>query len=420
MRVAEAAGPTGSPSAKFSIERVDQARALLRGVIRATPSAYTDSLSRKLSREIWLKPEFRQRTGSFKIRGAYTMQSTLGDGAAVVAGSAGNHAQGVALAASLLGQQATIFMPTNASLPKVQATMSYGARVLLGHDTVDDCIEAAREFAADEGATFVPPFDHPDIVAGQATIGLELIDEVPDLGAVLVAIGGGGLCAGVAAAIKARRPEVQIIGVVAEGGIDRRVVGGRGAPVGAAADDCRRHRPAGPATLTLELIRDHVDEVVTVSDEAISRAMLLLVERAKSVVEPAGAAPLAALLEGRVPTMGGSTAVLLGGGNVDPLLLGKLIEHGMSVAGRFLVFRAVMSDRPGSLAMLSETLAEMGLNVLDVEHHRTGVRLPLSQVEMQVTVETATTSTALRCWHNWRGGATTWPSLSDPCRTARL
>lgn len=389
MRVAEAAGPTGSPSAKFSIERVDQARALLRGVIRATPSAYTDSLSRKLSREIWLKPEFRQRTGSFKIRGAYTMQSTLGDGAAVVAGSAGNHAQGVALAASLLGQQATIFMPTNASLPKVQATMSYGARVLLGHDTVDDCIEAAREFAADEGATFVPPFDHPDIVAGQATIGLELIDEVPDLGAVLVAIGGGGLCAGVAAAIKARRPEVQIIGVVAEGAAS--IV------ESLAAGEPRSVQPRtiadgialrAPATLTLELIRDHVDEVVTVSDEAISRAMLLLVERAKSVVEPAGAAPLAALLEGRVPTMGGSTAVLLGGGNVDPLLLGKLIEHGMSVAGRFLVFRAVMSDRPGSLAMLSETLAEMGLNVLDVEHHRTGVRLPLSQVEMQVTVET--------------------------------
>jgi len=383
-------GPAAhAPTASFSIDRVDAARRLLRGVIRATPSVRSDSLSRKLSRDVWLKPEFRQRTGSFKIRGAYTMQSALGPGAAVVAGSAGNHAQGVALAASLLGQRATIFMPVNASLPKVQATRSYGAEVILGSDTVDDCLDSARSFAAEHGATFVPPFDHPDIVVGQATIGLELIDEVPDLGSVLVAIGGGGLCAGVATAVKVRRPDVRIIGVVAEGAASM--------VESLAAGEPRAVEPRtiadgialkAPAQLTFELIRDHVDEVVAVSDEAISRAMLLLVERAKAVVEPAGAAPLAALLDGSLRAMGGATAVILGGGNVDPLLLSKLIEHGLSAAGRYLVFRAVMTDRPGSLASLSETLAEMGLNVLDVEHHRTGVRLPFSQVEMQVTVET--------------------------------
>ncbi len=369
-------------------DRIESSRAILRGVIRATPAQRSDSLSRHYGHEVWLKGEHRQRTGSFKIRGAYLMQSSLGAGASVVAASAGNHAQGVALAAALLDQHATIFMPSGASLPKVQATRTYGADVRLGGDTVDECIEAARRHAEALGAVFVPPFDHPDVVRGQATIGLELLEEVPDVANVVVAIGGGGLCGGVAAAIKGWRPEVRVVGVTAEGASSMRESLRGGEP--------RTVRPqtladgiavGAPSQLTYELVRDFVDDVVAVSDAEISEAMLLLVERMKAVVEPAGAAPLAAL--GQVEGLAeGPTAVVLGGGNIDPLLLSRLIEHGMSVAGRYLSMRIVMDDRPGSLARLSAEVARLGLNVIDVEHHRSGRRLPVGAVEVELTVET--------------------------------
>lgn len=369
-------------------DRIESSRAVLRGVIRPTPAQRSDSLSRHYGREIWLKGEHRQRTGSFKIRGAYLMQSSLGAGASVVAASAGNHAQGVALAAALLDQHATIFMPSGASLPKVQATRTYGADVRLGGDTVDECIEAARRHAEALGAVFVPPFDHPDVVRGQATIGLELLEEVPDVANVVVAIGGGGLCGGVAAAIKGWRPEVRVVGVTAEGASSMRESLRGGEP--------RTVRPqtladgiavGAPSQLTYELVRDFVDDVVAVSDAEISEAMLLLVERMKAVVEPAGAAPLAAL--GRASGLvEGPTAVVVGGGNIDPLLLSRLIEHGMSVAGRYLSMRIVMDDRPGSLARLSAEVARLGLNVIDVEHHRSGRRLPVGAVEVELTVET--------------------------------
>jgi threonine dehydratase len=367
---------------------LDRARAALAPVIRATPAALSHSLSRHLDREVWLKPEFRQRTGSFKIRGAYLMQSRLGAGASVVAASAGNHAQGVALAASMLDQRATIHMPTGASLPKVLATRAYGAEVVLDGETVDDCLVVAKAEAAATGATFVPPFDHPDVVLGQATIGAELAEEVPGLVNVLVAIGGGGLCAGVAAALATVSPDVRVVGVVAEGAASMVASLEAGAPVAVTPHTLADGIAIGaPSPLTLDLIGRHVDRVVTVPDGAISQAMLLLVERAKSVVEPAGAAPLAALL-GDVDLADGPTALVLGGGNVDPLLLTKLVEHGLSVAGRYLAVRVVMDDRPGSLAALTRHVAHLGLNVLDVEHHRSGRRLPVGSVEVEMTLET--------------------------------
>ena len=368
---------------------LEAARASIGPVVRSMDAAISHSLSRQLGREVWLKPEFRQRTGSFKIRGAYHRLAHLPTGTHVVAGSAGNHAQGVALAAQLLGHRATIFMPASASLPKVSATRSYGADVVLGGATVDDCIVAARAFADANGGVFVPPFDHPDILAGQGTIGLELLDEVPGLATVVVAIGGGGLCGGIAAAIKLSRPAVRVVGVVAGGAHSMIDSLAAGSPISVTpstiADGIALK---APTELTLAHVAAFVDEVVEVSDDEITASMLLLLERTKSVVEPAGAAPLAAVVADRVGVDSGPTALVLGGGNVDPLLLGKCIEHGLGAMGRYLRLRFVTTDRPGSLAALTTELAAMSLNVLEVAHHRSGMRLPVNSVEILVVVET--------------------------------
>lgn len=357
--------------------------------MRPTPVVHPHSLSRLAGRRLFLKPEHLQRTGSFKIRGAYNFVSRLPPGVAVVAASAGNHAQGVALAAQLTGRPATIFVPANAPLPKVQATRDYGADVQVGGDTVDDCIESARRWAAEREAVFVPPFDDPRIVAGQGTIGLELAEEAPEAETVVVAIGGGGLAAGVATALAHTRPRIRVVGVQAEGAASMVASLRAGHPVRLTA----LHTIADgiavrtPSELTFRLVQEHVDEVVTVSDEEISRAVLVLLERAKAVVEPAGAAPLAAVLAGKVAG-NGPVACVLSGGNVDSRLLIKLIDHGLSVAGRYLVLRVVLDDRPGALARLTSAVAAMGLNVLSVEHHREGLALPLEQVEVLLTLET--------------------------------
>lgn len=373
----------------LTLDDLVAARNSIADVLRATPAVRSHSLTKRLGREVWLKPEFRQRTGSFKIRGAYNRLSRLPVGSHVVAGSAGNHAQGVALAAQLLGHRSTIFMPAAASIPKLSATRSYGAEVVLGGATVDDCIVSAKAFAAEHGAVFVPPFDHPDILAGQGTIGLELLDDVADLATVVVAIGGGGLCGGVAAAVKLKRPDVAVIGVSADGASSMVGSLADGRPVAvepATIADGIALR--SPTELTLAHVAAFVDDVVTVSDDEITGAMLLLLERAKAVVEPAGAAPLAAAVAGRIGPDLGPTALVLGGGNVDPLLLARCIEHGLGSTGRYLRLRFVTTDRPGSLAALTTELAEMGLNVLEVAHHRSGMRLPVNAVEILVVVET--------------------------------
>jgi threonine dehydratase len=388
----------------ISLEDLRAARDRVTPVIRATPVDRSDSLSHLAGRPVLLKPEHRQRTGSFKIRGAYNHVAQLAPGVAVVAASAGNHAQGVALAASLTKRAATIFMPRGAALPKVAATRAYGAEVRLEGEMVDDCITLARTFAAETGAAYVPPFDDEAVIAGQGTIGLELAEEAPDAEVVVVPIGGGGLIAGVAAALTlgnrpvrvgpggqlaGPRPNVRVVGVEAAGAPTLSQALAAGGPVilDRVATMADGIAVAGCSELTYAHVRSYVDDVVLVDEEEISQAMLLLVERAKAVVEPAGAAPLAAILTGRVGGHGPAVAVLTGG-NVDPLLLTKLIEHGLTAAGRYLTLRIVMADRVGALAGLTSALAHLGLNVLDVEHHRSGRDLALSEVEVQVTVET--------------------------------
>ena len=367
---------------------IEAAARLLEGVIRPTPTLLADSLSRRVGRPVWLKHEEQQRTGSFKFRGAYTMLSSLPSGTHVVAASAGNHAQGVALAAERLGLRATIFMPVDASLPKLAATEAYGAEVRLLGNVVDESFVAAQAYAADTGAVWVPPFDDRRIIAGQATIGLEVLRAVPDAEAVVTVIGGGGLCSGISAAVKFTAPEVRTIGVVAEGAASMPASLAAGHPVAVTPLTMADGIAVGtPSALTLAHVAAFVDELVAVSDDAIARAVLLAVERSKSILEPAGAASLAAVLEGLVPG-DGPVVVILSGGNIDPLLLGRIVEHGLTAMGRFLRLRIVLSDRPGALSDLTDAVAHLGLNIVDVEHHRRGMALPVGGVEVGLMVET--------------------------------
>jgi threonine dehydratase len=373
----------------IGLRDIEKARDRVAPVIRATPVDHSDSLTRLAGRPVILKPEYLQRTGSFKIRGAYNRISELHPGTEVVAASAGNHAQGVALAATLTHLKSTIFMPVGAPLPKLDATRSYGALVRLEGEVVDDCIILAKEYAAATGATYVPPFDDPLILAGQGTVGLELADEAPEAEVVVVPVGGGGLIAGVATALAHTRRGIKVIGVEAAGAASMKasVAAGRSVPLERVATMADGIAVRSTCELTLAHTQAYVDDLVTVDEEEISRAMLLLLERAKAVVEPAGAVGLAAILAGRIPGTGPVVAVL-SGGNVDPLLLIKLIDHGLTAAGRYLMLRIVIDDRPGALAGLTAALATMGLNVLDVEHHRSGLTLAVDEVEVTITLET--------------------------------
>ncbi|HEX9775844.1 MAG TPA: threonine ammonia-lyase [Actinomycetota bacterium] len=373
----------------LSVEQIRQAAARLDGVLTPTALEVSDSLSALAGREIWLKHEERQRTGSYKIRGAYNKIAQLAPGTEVVAASAGNHAQGVARAARLTGCKATIFMPSSAALPKVAATRADGADVRLEGAVVDESIAAAREYAGSVGATFVHPFDDPVVMAGQGTVGLEIATGCPANATVVVPVGGGGLVSGVATAIAAELPEASVIGVEASGAAAVRASLDRGEVVSLDRVETIADGIAVRTTtpLILEHVRARVADVVTVDDDQTSAAMLTLLERAKTVVEPAGAVGLAAVLAGRIPGSG-PVVCLLSGGNVDPLLLIRLIEHGLSSAGRYLVLRVILADQPGALAALTGAVAEMGLNVLEVEHHRVGLALGVDRVEVLLTVET--------------------------------
>ena len=373
----------------ITLADIQDARDRLKPIVRRTPVDRSDSLSAVAGRSVILKPEHRQRTGSFKIRGAFNLISRLAPGREVVAASAGNHAQGVALAATQTGIRSTIFMPVGASLPKVAATRGYGAIVRLEGKVVDDCFALAQAYAAETGALYVPPFDDPLVIAGQGTVGLELAEEAPDAEVVLVPVGGGGLVSGVGVALAQSGSGIRVIGVEAEGAacLSAALAANQIVTLKRLATMADGIAVKTTSELVLAHASAYVDEVVTVDEEEISRAVLLLLERAKAVVEPAGAVGLAALLAGKVPGTGPVVAVL-SGGNVDPLLLIKLIDHGLSAAGRYLVFRAVLGDRPGALAGLTETLARMGLNILDVEHHRSGFTLGIDEVDVLLTVET--------------------------------
>jgi threonine dehydratase len=374
-----------------SLLEIQDAAERLRPIIRATAVSSIESVDALCGVEVLLKEEQRQRTGSFKIRGAYNHISRLPAGTHVVAASAGNHAQGVALAASLSHLPATIFMPTTASLPKVKATQDYGAAVRFTDGAIDDAVEDAKAFAHEHGAVFVPPFDDRLVIAGQGTVGLELARDAPGATTVVVPIGGGGLIAGMGAAYAELMPDVRVVGVEPTGAASMRASLEAGevrslTSVSTIADGIA---VKSPSALTLAHARAFVDEVVTVTDAEIGEALVVLLERAKVVVEPSGAAALAAVLAGKVRRDHGPIAVVLSGGNVDPLLLSRLIEHGLSVGSRYLRLRIDIPDRPGSLAEVTRALADLGLNVLAVEHHREGVvKRDLDLVELDVTVET--------------------------------
>jgi threonine dehydratase len=371
---------------------VQAARELLAGVIRTTPLEPCRPLAAMLGGPAMLKCENLQRGGSFKVRGAYVRISRLSPqerARGVVAASAGNHAQGVALAAGLCDAAATVFMPVAATLPKVAATKGYGAKVKLVGDTVDESLLAAQEFAERTGAILIHPFDHPDVIAGQGTTALEILEQCPDVRTIVVGVGGGGLISGIAVAAKALRPDVRVIGVQAAGAAAYPPSLTAGAPVRLSAFSTIADGIAVgcPGEIPFAHVSKLVDEMVTVTEEDLSRALLMLLERSKLVVEPAGSAGVAALLAGAARVEPPVVAVL-SGGNIDPLLLLKMIQHGLASAGRYLRFTVRCADRPGQLARLLTQIAEHRANVEDVEHQRHDPRLHLGEVQITMSVET--------------------------------
>lgn len=375
-----------------SLADVRAARVLLDGIARTTPLEGSRALTDRVGGPVWLKCENLQRTGSFKIRGAYVRIARLSDAErarGVVAASAGNHAQGVALAASLLGCRSTVFMPVAAPLPKIAATKAYGAGVRLSGSTVDESLTMAATFAAETGAILIHPFDHPDVIAGQGTVGLEVLEQCPDVRTVVVCTGGGGLVSGIAVAVKGQRPDVRVVAAQASGAaaFPSSLAAGRPVRLPSMLTMADGIAVGQPGELTFALVRDLVDAVALVDEDALSRALLLSLERAKLVVEPAGAAALAAVMDD--PTaFEPPVVIVLSGGNIDPLLLSKVIRHGLIAAGRFLSLRVRVPDRPGELARLLAVLAASGANVLDVEHQRTGHGLHLEEVEVELQLET--------------------------------
>ncbi len=377
---------------QVTLAEIREARVLLDGVSIRTPMEGSRQLSEMVGGPVYLKCENLQRTGSFKIRGAYTRIARLSPeerARGVVAASAGNHAQGVALAAQMLGIEATVFMPEGAPIPKERATRGYGARVIFHGRYLEDALVAASAFSAETGAVLIHPFNHLDVVRGQGTCGLEIVEQAPSVETVLVPCGGGGLLAGIAIAVKALKPGVRVIGVQAEGAAAFPASLAAGAPIKL---DSMHTMADGiavglPGEITFRAVQDHVDEILTVSEESLSRALVALMERAKMVVEPAGAAAVAAILED--PTRFETPAVaVLSGGNVDPLLMGKVIRHGMAAAGRYLQIRVCIPDLPGGLVGLLGEVAEAGANILEVAHERTSSELNLDEVEVHLQMET--------------------------------
>lgn len=372
------------------------ARERVSRVAHVTPMESSSFLSAALGAPVYLKCENLQRTGSYKIRGAYNRLSQLDDAEklrGVVAASAGNHAQGVALAARELGIPATIFMPVGVALPKLQATRDYGAEVVLSGHSVEEALIAAKAYSEQSGAVFIPPYDHADVIAGQGTLGLEILDQVPDVETIVMAIGGGGLISGVASVVTQVRREtggtIRIIGVQAANSAPYALSMKLGAltavvPTPTIADGIA---VAKPGVLNFEIVREVVDEVVTVSDDDTARAILVLLERAKQVVEPAGAVGVAAILTDQIQPLG-KTVVVLSGGNIDPLMMERVISRGLAASERYLHFRVMLPDRPGQLSRVSEIISEANANVVEVLHTRHGRGLQISEVELELSVET--------------------------------
>ncbi|MFF8819431.1 MULTISPECIES: threonine ammonia-lyase [Leucobacter] len=346
--------------------------------------------------QVYLKCENLQRTGAYKLRGAYNrlLQLTEEERArGVVAASAGNHAQGVAFAARELGIKATIFMPKGVALPKLQATRNYGAEVQLAGDIFDETAVAAQEFVRETGAVFIAPFDDHAVIEGQGTVALEILETAPEVETIIVPIGGGGLISGVAAAAKQwaakhGRP-MRIIGVQAENAAPFPVSLAAGEPVTVKTSPTIADgiAVARPGSRNFEAVREYVDEIVTVSDDDIARAIVLLLERAKLVVEPAGASGVAAIIADKVQ-LTGPTSVILSGGNIDPLLLQRVIGHGLAASARYTKLRILLPDVPGQLVRTASIVAEQNANVVEVIHTRHATELPVSEVELELHIET--------------------------------
>jgi threonine dehydratase len=359
----------------FPRSHIDEAAARIAGVARETPVFRSETLSRLTGREVRLKAENLQRTGSFKIRGAYNKVAQLSDAekaAGVVAASAGNHGQAVAWAARAAGIAATIFVPQDAPMTKVEAARGYGATCEMGGAVFDEALTAALDYAAASGATFVHAFEDEQVIAGQGTIGLELASQLPDGATVVVPVGGGGLSAGIAVALRDARPDVKLVGVQA---------GKAGYTI---ADGIFvKH----PGELTMSILDELLDELIEVSDDQIAEAIVLLLERTKLLVEGAGAVSVAAVLDGRIPGSG-PVCSILSGGNIDATLLISVMRHGMSLGGRYLVVRTNLPDRPGELLKLLDLVAQQRVNVVSVGHHREGAGIHVAETGVELTLQT--------------------------------
>ena len=362
-----ATGPTAAD--------IREARRRLAGIARETPVYSSETLSRRCGRDVWLKTENLQRTGAFKVRGAVNRLALLSDAereAGVVAASAGNHGQAVAWAARQAGVKARIFVPQDAPMAKVEACRTYGSDLVMVGDRFEDALAAALAEVEERGAAFIHPFEDPLVIAGQGTIGLELAEQVPEAETAVIPVGGGGLAAGIAIALRDLKPDLRIVGVQA--GLSGFTI----------ADGVFVKKPG---ELTMSILDDLLDDLVDVDDEAISEAIVLLLERTKLVVEGAGAVGVAALLSGKV---GGSgpVAILLSGGNIDPTMLISVMRHGLTLGGRYLVVRTHVPDRPGELVKLLSLIAQERVNVVSVEHHREGMDVPVAQTEIELTLLT--------------------------------
>jgi len=366
---------TTSPKTAPTIADIHAARERIGSHARVTPIYGSDTLSRQTGREVFFKAENLQRTGAFKIRGAVNTLATLSPAeraAGVVAASAGNHGQAVAWAARQLGIHATIFMPQDAPMAKVEPTRTYGGEIVFGGTVFDDALALAMQRVEETGATFIHAFEDERVIAGQGTLGLELAEQIPDVGTVLIPVGGGGLAAGTAIALRALRPDVRIVGVETRRG-SYTIADGIAVKY--------------PGELTMGILNELLDDMVEVDDESISEAITLLLERSKLLVEGAGAAGVAALLRGKVGGEG-SVCAVLSGGNIDPTLLISVLRHGLTLAGRYLVLRSSLADRPGALIHLLEIVAQQRANIVAIEHRREGVALDLGDTGVDLTVVT--------------------------------
>lgn len=385
--MSRAVGVKGAPT----FLQIEDARRALAHLITDTPTLHSAGLSRLSGRVVWLKAENLQLTGSFKVRGAYNRISRLRTRHGVIAASAGNHAQGVALAASMLGLPSTIVMPEETPIIKVDRTRAHGAEVLLHGSTFEDSFKKASQIGRARGLTFIHAYEDRDVIAGQGTIGLEILEAVPDLDAIVVPVGGGGLISGIALAAKSLSPTLKVIGVQARNAAPTaRAFAGRKpaghGPAGETVADAIRFKKA--SAVTLPILRTWVDQMVEVAEEEISEAIVRLMEEAKLVAEGAGAVGVAALLAGRIPAKLRKVCLVISGGNIDLNMAARVLEQGLSRSSRYLVLRTQIPDKPGRLFAMLAHLVERKINVLDVRHNRAGWKIPLGAVEVELLVET--------------------------------